>query len=154
MFGWVGGPFLSKVEPDAKAYDKRVTTTRQTEEKAMQRSWIDKTRNAEDKKNKKTNEKDKNRKDNNEENVVNKTIGKVTWRLAIKQMFCDSIFWHQQLSLPKHVSQLYLSTSCCFSRHAKIYVIDKEKINSTQVLQQIKIKESIQKKVKLIKIRT
>ena len=36
MFGWVGGPFLSAVEPDAP--DKRVTTIRQTEEKAMQRS--------------------------------------------------------------------------------------------------------------------
>ena len=41
MYGWVGGPFLSKLEPAATAYDEKVTT-RQTEDKAMQQSGIDK----------------------------------------------------------------------------------------------------------------
>ena len=40
FFVWVGGRTISleSFEPDATAYDKRETTMRQTEEKAMQRS--------------------------------------------------------------------------------------------------------------------
>ena len=76
MYGWVGGLFLSKVEPDATAYDKKKNDT--LNRRKSNATIMNRQKDATQTKEKETKGRNKKREDNDETNIVVKTIGRAT----------------------------------------------------------------------------